>query len=64
MRDERYAQPDRGGSDPPVAVMELSAEGVSDQLAPQAQLRAHGDHAIIRLDDGELSDAPFKSATS
>ncbi len=62
MGNQRYAEPHCGGYDAPVAVMELAGERMADLYAVCTQSGAHGDHLIIRLHDGQFSDAALESA--
>ena len=64
VRDEGQVQPDGGGRDPSVAIMDFVAERVADLLAPQPEFGAHRDRLVIRLDDGELGEPAFESPSS
>lgn len=62
MGDQWHAEAHRGGCDPSVSVMELAGERMADLCAVRTQGGARGDHLIIRLDDGQFSDAAFESS--
>src|ERR1044072_1250688 len=62
VRRERQAEPDRGGGDRSVAIVNLASQWVPDLMTSPAQLGAHADHVVVGLDDGEFGDRSFQPA--
>jgi len=60
VRHQRQPKPNSGGGDPPVTVMDLVTERVTDLSAPLTELGTDADHLVIRLGDGELGDTSFQ----
>ena len=60
VRHQRQPKPNSGGGDPPVTVMDLVTERVTDLPAPLSERGTDADHLVIRLGDGELGDTSFQ----
>jgi len=54
-------QPDRGGSDPPAAVVDCATQRVSDLPATLAQLGADTNHRVVGLDYDQFPPARWTS---
>ena len=64
VRRERQPKSDCDSGDPPVAVVDLATQRMTDSSARLAQLSADADHLVVGLDDNQLSDASFQSAAT
>lgn len=55
MGHERHRESNGGGSDPPVSIVNLVAEGVASPDAAVAELGTNGGQVVISLDEAELA---------
>jgi hypothetical protein len=62
VADERDTEAYRHRRDPPVAVMDLVAKGVTRLLAPVAELSAGPGQIVVALDDRQLGDVAIEPA--
>jgi hypothetical protein len=60
MAHEWDAEPEGGGRNPPIAIMDLVAEGVPGPNTAVAKHRAHRRHLVVGLDEREPRQVAFQ----